>query len=127
MCWDDINSDFRRWSSNSTRDPLLSTSVFVNFSFFNMTDAHKVDEGVSARVKELMEENQRQLLTETNSLMNKLNPKNSSSNEEQLLKISGIVATGEMPNFKKRSNEEQFKLNAKVMHRLEKAEKCIET
>ena len=88
-------------------------------------DAHEVDERVSARVRELMEENQRQLLTEMNS--HKLSAQNSSSNEEQLLKISGIVATGEMPKFKKRSNEEQFKLNAKVMHRLEEAEKCIET
>ena len=62
-----------------------------------------------------------------NSIMNKISEQNSTLNEEQLLKISGIVATGGMPKFKKNSNEEQFKLNSKVMLKLDDAEKSIES
>ena len=59
-------------------------------------DAEELDERLSSKVKEIMAENQRQLLQEMNSIMNKISEQNSTSNEEQLLKISGIVATGEI-------------------------------
>ena len=39
------------------------------------------------------------------------------------VKKSGIIATGETPKFKKKGNEEQFKLNAKVMVKLDEASK----
>lgn len=90
-------------------------------------DAEQVDERVTAKVTELMRENQRQLMQEMNSLMQKISDQNSNSNEEQLLKISGIIATGETPKFKKKSNEEQFRLNSKVMVRLDEAEKSFDS
>ena len=69
-----------------------------------------------------MQESQRQLLQEMNNLMQKISDQNCNLNEEQLLKISSIVA---MPNFKRKRNEEQF--NSKVMLRLDDAEKAIES
>ena len=68
-------------------------------------DAEEVDERVTVKVRELMQENQRQLMQEMNSLMQKISDQNCNSNEEQLLKISGIIATGETQKFKKKSNE----------------------
>ena len=90
-------------------------------------DAEEVDERVTVKVKELMQETQRQLLQEMNSLMQKISDQNCSSNEVQILKISNIVATGGMPKFKRKSNEEQFKVNSKVMLKLDEAEKSIES
>ena len=59
--------------------------------------------------------------------MQKISDKNCSSNEEQILKISNIVATGGMPKLKRKSNEEQFKVNSKVMLNLDEAEISIES
>ena len=43
------------------------------------------------------------------------------AHEQQLLKISGIIATGETPKFKKKSNEEQYKLSSEVMVKLDES------
>ena len=69
-------------------------------------DAEEVDERNTVKVKGLIGDNQWQLLQEMNSLMQKISDPNCSSNEEHILKISNIVATGEMPKFKGQSNEE---------------------
>ena len=87
-------------------------------------DVEEVDERVTAKVKGVMQESQRQLLQEMNNLMQKISDQNCNLNEEQLLKIRSIVA---MPNFKRKRNEEQFKVNSKVMLRLDDAEKTIES
>ena len=70
---------------------------------------------MTAKVAELMQENQQQLIQEMSTLLQKLSDHTSSSDEQQLLKISGIIATGETPKFKKKRNEEQYKQNSKVM------------
>ena len=64
-------------------------------------DAEQVDESVTAEVAELMQENQQQLMQEMSSLLQKISDQTSNSNEQQFLKISGIIATGETPEFKK--------------------------
>ena len=51
-------------------------------------DAEQVDERVTAKVAELMQENQQQLMQEMSSLLQKLSDQTSSSNEQRLLKIS---------------------------------------
>ena len=57
---------------------------------------------MTAKMAELMQENQQQLMQEMSSLLQKLSALTSSSNEQQLLKISGIIATGERPNLKRK-------------------------
>ena len=61
------------------------------------------------------------------SLLQKLSDQTSSSNEQQLLKISGIIDTGETHKFKKKGNEEHYKLNAKVMAKLDEAEQSVDS
>ena len=90
-------------------------------------DEEAVDERVTLRVREAVQESQRQLLQEMNSLFQKISDQNSNSNEQQLLKISNIVATGEAPKFKRKSNEEQYKLNSKVMLKLDEAVQAAES
>lgn len=77
-------------------------------------DAEEVDQRVTETVREVMLESERQLLQEMNSLMQKISEQNCSWNEEQLLKISSIVARGRCQNLKKKkkSNEAQYKLNS---------------
>ena len=55
-------------------------------------NAEYVDERVTANMAELMQANQQQLKQEMNSLLQKLSDQTSSSNEQQLLKISEIIA-----------------------------------
>ena len=43
------------------------------------------------------------------------------------MKISEIIATGETPKFKKKSNEEQYKLNKKVMVKLDEVEQSVDS
>ena len=88
------------------------------------------DERVAAKAKEVMQEGQQQLLHEMNGLkdlIQKLSDQSSVSNEEQLQKITTIVATGEMPKFKRKSNEEQFKVNSKVIIKLDEAEQSADS
>ena len=90
-------------------------------------DAEQVDERVTAKVAELMQENQQQLTQEMSSLLQKLSDQTSSPNKQQLLKIRGIIATGETPKFKKKINEEQYKLNAKVLVKLDETEQFVDS
>ncbi|MCG8046810.1 MAG: hypothetical protein N0E48_14445 [Candidatus Thiodiazotropha endolucinida] len=89
-------------------------------------DEREVDERMNEKITEAVRESHTKLLAEMTSLFTKISEQHSNSNEEQLVKISSIVATGEMPKFKRRSNEEQYKLNSKVMLKLDEAEKSVD-
>ena len=65
-------------------------------------DAEQVDGRVMAKVADIVQENQQQLMQEMSSLLQRLSDQTSSSNEQQLLKISGIIATGKRPNLKRK-------------------------
>ena len=85
------------------------------------------DDAFKEKVREVMQESQQQLLLEMNSLIQQISDQNSNSNEKQLLKISSLVATAGMPKFKRKSNEEQFKLNSQVMLKLDEAEQSMDS
>ena len=67
------------------------------------------------------------MLLEINSLLQQISDQNSNSNEKHLLKISSLVATTGMPKCKRKSNEDQFKLNSQVMLKLDEAEQSMES
>ena len=85
------------------------------------------EDAFKEKVGEVMQESQQQLLLEMNSLIRQISDQNSNSNEKQFLKISSLVATAGMPKFKRKSNEEQFKLNSQVMLKLDEAEQSMES
>ena len=85
------------------------------------------DDAFKEKVREVMQESQQQLLLEMNSLIQQISDQNSNSNEKQLLKISSLVATAGMPEIKRKSNEEQFKLNSQVMLKLDEAEQSMDS
>ena len=85
------------------------------------------DDQFKEKVREVMQESQQQLLLEMNSLIQQISDQNSNSNEKQLLKISSLVATAGMPEIKRKSNEEQFKLNSQVMLKLDEAEQSMDS
>ena len=85
------------------------------------------DDAFKEKVREVMQESQQQLLLQMNSLIQQINDQNSNSNEKQLLKISSLVARAGMPKFKRKSNEEQFKLNSQVMLKLDEAEQSMDS
>ncbi|XP_053398872.1 uncharacterized protein LOC128556920 [Mercenaria mercenaria] len=80
-----------------------------------------MDEGVQILiqdiVKEIVEASRRTLLQEIGTLIEKISEQNNSS---QFTKISNLVAV-EQPKFKRKSNEEQFKANSKVLLKLNEA------
>lgn len=86
-----------------------------------------LEETVKLKVQEAITDSQQNLLQELNSMMEKISQQNSVSNDEQFQKLSNLVATGEMPKFKKKGNEEQFKVNSKILLRLDEAEQSIES
>ena len=43
------------------------------------------------------------------------------------MKISETIATGETPKFKQKSHEEQYKLNKKVMVKLDEVEQSVDS
>ena len=89
-------------------------------------DEEAVDERVLLRVKEAIKESQQQIMQEMNSLFTKISDQHSISNEQNLLQISSIVAS-EVPKFKRKSNEEQYKMNTKVMLKPDEAEQAVNT
>ena len=90
-------------------------------------DEQAVDERVTLRVREAIQESQQQIMQQMNSLFNKISDQHSISNEQNLLQISSIVATGDVPKFKRKSNEEQYKMNSKVMLKLDEAEQMADS
>ena len=89
-------------------------------------DEEAVDERETLRVKEAIKEIQQQIMQEMNSLFTKISDQHSITNEQNLLQISSIVAS-EVPMFKRKSNEEQYKMNTKVMLKLDEAEQAVDT
>ena len=89
-------------------------------------DEEAVAGSVTLMVIEAIQENQQQILQQMNSLFTKTSDQHSISNEQNLLQISSIVAS-EVPKFKRKSNEEQNKMNTKVMLKLDEAEQAVDT
>ena len=90
-------------------------------------DEQAVDERVTLRVREAIQESQQQIMQQMNSLFDKISDQHSISNEQNLLQISSIVATGDVPKFKRKSDEAQYKMNSKVMLKLDEAEQMADS
>ena len=89
-------------------------------------DAEQLDEMVTSKVKDAVCASQAELLKGIGDLFSQISSSQNDSNEEQLNKISSLLSSGDYPKFKRKSNEEQFKQNAKVMFKLDEAEKSLE-
>ncbi|MEW8545047.1 MAG: hypothetical protein AB2693_16100, partial [Candidatus Thiodiazotropha sp.] len=87
----------------------------------------QIEAMVTNKVKEAVNTSQTELLKAIGDLSSQISSNQSSSNEEQLCKISSLISSGDIPKFKRKSNEEQFKRNAKVLCKLEEAEKSLES
>jgi hypothetical protein len=70
---------------------------------------------VESKVKEVLDSNNQLLLKDIGEMLNKISATPSSSNVNAL----------EVPKFKRKSNEEQFKYNSKVAVKLEQASASI--
>ncbi|KAL4231106.1 hypothetical protein ACF0H5_008689 [Mactra antiquata] len=68
-----------------------------------------VSQSIEERLKEMMERNNQQLLGDIGQMIHKISDNSLKSNSCNLL---------EAPKFKRKSNEEQYKANDKVMHKL---------
>ena len=60
-------------------------------------------------------------------LFSQISANQNNSNDAQLSKISTLLTTGDFPKFKRRSNEEQFEQNSKVLRKLDEAEKSLKS
>lgn len=89
-------------------------------------DAEQIDELVTNKVKDAVCASQADLLKGIGDLFSQISATQNNSNEEQLSKISSLLSSGDYPKFKRKSNEEQFKQNVKVMFKLDEAEKSLE-
>ena len=59
-------------------------------------------------------------------LVSQIRSNQNNNNEAQLSKINTLLTAGDFPKFKRKSNEEQFKQNTKVLCKLEEVEKSLE-
>ena len=73
-------------------------------------------------VRQNMKSSRTTLLEEIGSMFNKISAEN---NNMQLCKISSLFAA-EHPTFKRKSNEEEFKANSKVLLKLNEAKNNLE-
>ena len=73
-------------------------------------------ENVDRIIEQKLQEHKDELLQDIGKLI-KISTK---SNKDELTKISSII-TSDTPKFKRKSNEEQYKINKKVMLKLEDA------
>ena len=73
-------------------------------------------------VRQNVEASRTTLLEEIGTMFHKISEEN---NNMQLCKISSLVAA-EHPTFKRKSNEEQFKANSKVLLKLNEANNNLE-
>lgn len=80
------------------------------------SDSERVEALIERKVGEAVKANNAELLGSIQQMMHKISPRNESTCN--LLQL---------PKFKKRGHEEQYKYNARVIEQLESAEKCIET
>lgn len=80
-----------------------------------MAEDREVIEGmIEDRVQSMLERNNQSLLKDIGAMMNKISHSSSSS-------------VLDMPKFKRRSNEEQFKQNAKIISHIEEAETALDS
>ena len=85
-------------------------------------DKENWEELVDRKIQRSLNSHKDDMLKEIGDLFKKISDSNNSS---QLDKISNIMAC-EVPKFKRKSNEDQFKHNAKVAAKLSEAEKCAD-
>ena len=81
-------------------------------------DAQEINSLVDSRVREFIKEAHRDLLKDIGVMFNKISAPVTTS--------SASVSVVDAPKFKRRSNEEQFRDNSKVITKLEQAESSIE-
>ena len=86
----------------------------------------EMEDAIQARCKTVIQESQADLLKGIGDLISQISEKQKISNESQLAKISSIISSSDIPKFKRKSNEEQFKHNAKVICKLDEATENIE-
>ena len=86
----------------------------------------EMEDAIQARCKTVIQESQADLLKSIGDLISQISEKQNVSNESQLAKISSIISSSDIPKFKRKSNEEQFKHNAKVICKLDEATENIE-
>ena len=89
-------------------------------------DTESLDALVAGKVNDAMSASQTELMKGIGDLFSQISSNQNSNNEAQLSKISSLLTTGDFPKFKRKSNEEQFKQNAKVLCKLFDAEKRLE-
>ena len=77
-------------------------------------DLEQVEQLVETKVEQVMRANNQELLSNITGMFNKIS-ENSSTSANLL----------ELPKFKRKSNEEQFKMNSKVISKLNHAETAL--
>lgn len=87
----------------------------------------EMEDAIQAKCKAVISETQADLLKGIGDLISQISDKQNVSNENQLAKISSIISSSEIPKFKRKSNEEQFKHNAKVICKLNEATENIDS
>ena len=90
-------------------------------------DAEQIEQIVTDKVKSAISASQADLMKGIGYLFSQISANQNYSNDAQLSKISTLLTTGDFPKFKRRSNEEQFKQNSKVLCKLDEAEKSLES
>ena len=85
-----------------------------------------MEDAIQARCKDVVSESQADLLKSIGDLISQISDKQNVSNESQLEKISPLISSSDIPKFKHKSNEEQFKHNAKVFSKLDEATENID-
>ena len=77
--------------------------------------AEQIEQIVTDQVKSAISASQADLMKGIGDLFSQISANQNNSNDAQLSKISTLLTTGDFPKFKRRSNEEQFKQNSKVL------------
>lgn len=86
----------------------------------------EMEEAVQAKVKAAMTESQTELLQNIGQMISQISEKQSLSNDLQLTKLTSIISSSDIPKFKRKSNEEQYKQNAKVICKLDEAQESYD-
>ena len=78
---------------------------------------------IDSRIQRSLQSHKNDMLKEMGALFEKISE---SSNNSQLNKMTNIM-TCDIPSFKRKSNEDQYKYNAKVSMKISEAEQLVET
>ena len=88
-----------------------------------------MQEQIQAAVNTAVKENQNEWLTDIRGListeMNKISDNQKQFSDIQINKINQLAVNDY--KFKRRSNEEQFKVNSKVMQKVQETSNCLQT